>query len=178
MSALTKLLAPELLAARVLDRLQPLFALALRWYVAWQFLKSGWLKVTSWDTTLWLFENEYRTPLLPPLGAAVLGVFGELFFPALLILGLASRLGALGLSAVNAMAVVSYAHVLLTAGNEAALGQHVLWGLMLATIAIYGPGKLSFDHWIARPRALMGSAARAAAQERKQGRWSIPPRVE
>jgi putative oxidoreductase len=163
MNMLTRLLKPELLAARLLDRLQPIFALALRWYVAWQFLKSGWLKVTSWDTTVWLFENEYRTPLLPPLGAAVLGVFGELFFPVLLILGIASRLGALGLSAVNAMAVVSYAHVLLSAGNEAAFGQHVLWGVMLLTIAVYGPGKLSVDHWVGRPQAITGSAARAAA---------------
>jgi putative oxidoreductase len=163
MSALGRLLIPELLAALALDRLQSVFALALRWYVAWQFLKSGWLKVMSWDTTVWLFENEYRTPLLPPSVAAVLGTFGELVFPALLIVGLASRLGALGLSAVNAMAVVSYAHVLLSAGNEAALGQHVLWGVLLLTIAIYGPGKLSLDQWIARPRVIGGNAARAAA---------------
>lgn len=163
MSALTRLLTPELLAARALDRLQSLFALGLRWYVAWQFLKSGWIKVTSWDTTVWLFENEYRTPLLPPLAAAVMGVFGELFFPALLLVGLASRLGALGLSAVNVVAVVSYAHVLLTDGNEAAFGQHVLWGVMLLTIAIYGPGKASLDYWITRSQAVSGTAARAMA---------------
>jgi putative oxidoreductase len=45
------------------------------------------------------------------------------------------------------MAVVSYAHVLLTPGFEAALGQHYLWGTLLAMLAVYGPGRLSLDHW-------------------------------
>src|SRR5438309_3929583 len=93
---------------RLLDRFQSSFALVARWYVSWQFLKSGYLKITSWDSTLYLFQNEYHTPLLPPHVAAVTGTFGELFFPSLLILGFASRLGALGLFAVNAMAVISY----------------------------------------------------------------------
>ena len=39
---------------------------AFRWYVAWQFLKSGWLKVSDWDSTLYLFQEEYHVPLLPP----------------------------------------------------------------------------------------------------------------
>jgi len=34
---------PLALLARVLDLLQPLFALIIPWYVSWQFLKSGWL---------------------------------------------------------------------------------------------------------------------------------------
>lgn len=150
MSLLTKLLAPDLFAARVLNLAQPGFALALRWYVSWQFLKSGWLKLANWDSTLWLFENEYRTPLLSPMAAAVLGVFGELVFPILLIVGFASRLGAVGLFAVNAMAVISYSHVLLEEGMEAAVAQHVLWGVMLLTGAVYGPGKLSLDHLLGK----------------------------
>lgn len=150
MSLLTKLLAPNLFAARALNITQPVFALALRWYVSWQFLKAGWLKILSWDQTLWLFENEYRTPLVSPATAAVLGTAGELLFPVLLIVGFASRLGALGLFAVNAMAVVSYAHVLLADDMAAALGDHVLWGIMLLAVAIYGPGKLSVDHWLGR----------------------------
>lgn len=162
MNALTKMLMPNLLAARVLNLAQPPFALVLRWYVSWQFLKSGWLKLASWDTTLWLFENEYRTPLLPPMTAAVLGVFGELVFPILLIAGFASRLSAVGLFAVNALAVVSYAHVLLTEGMEAAFAQHVLWGFMLLTVAVYGPGKLSLDHVLSRPRPTPGGESPTA----------------
>ena len=136
-------------SARLLSLLQTPFALATRWYVSWQFLKSGYLKVTSWETTLGLFRDEYHVPLLPPTLAAVVGSFGELFFPALLVLGLTGRIGALGLFAVNAMAVISYAHVLLSEGFEAALGQHILWGFMLVTLAVYGPGAWSLDGWLA-----------------------------
>ena len=153
MSTLVKLLTPNLVAARALNLAQPLLALALRLYVGWQFFKAGWLKITTWEQTLWLFENEYRTPLLPPMAAAVLGTLGELAFPVLLFVGLFSRLGAIGLFVVNGMAVVSYGHVLLTEGFEAAIGQHVLWGVMLLTIAVYGPGKLSLDYLLLRSRA-------------------------
>ena len=126
------------------------FALATRLYVSWQFLKSGYLKISSWETTLSLFRDEYHVPLLPPGLAAVVGTFGELFFPVLVIAGLFGRLSALGLFAVNAMAVISYRHVLLTEGFEAALGQHVLWGFMLLTLAIHGPGKWSADYALRR----------------------------
>ena len=131
---------------RLLDHFQSSFALGARWYVSWQFLKSGYLKITSWDSTLYLFQNEYHTPVLPPHIAAVTGTFGELFFPSLLVLGFASRFGALGLFAVNAMAVISYRQVLLAEGFEAALAQHVLWGTLIAFLAVYGSGKLSLDH--------------------------------
>lgn len=138
------------LVAHGLNALQPLLGLATRLYVSWQFLKSGYLKLTSWDGTLFLFREEYRVPLLSPEIAAVAGTFGELFFPTLIVLGLATRVGAIGLSAVNAIAVISYAHVLLSEGFEAAIGQHVLWGFMLLVVAIYGPGPLSADAWLAR----------------------------
>jgi|SRR5271165_163585 len=155
MSILRKILIPDDLAARVLNPLQSPFALAARLYVSWQFWRSGTIKITSWDSTLALFENEYHTPLLSPLAAAVSGTFGELFFPALLIVGFASRLGAIGLFFVNVMAVVSYRQVLLAEGYEAALGQHVLWGSLLLFLCCYGPGKLSVDHLL---KSLRGSA--------------------
>ena len=68
------------LLAQALDALQPLFLLMTRWYVSWQFLKSGWLKFSSWQTTLSLFRDEYHVPVLPPELAAVVGTFGDLFF--------------------------------------------------------------------------------------------------
>ena len=130
---------------RLLDPVQPAFLLATRWYVSWQFLKSGWLMVTSWDSTLSLFRNEYHVPLLPPPVAAVTGAFGELFFPVLLVLGFGGRIGPIGLFFVNVMAVVSYRQVLLAEGFEAALAQHVLWGFMLALLAVFGLGDWSVD---------------------------------
>ena len=135
--------------ARASAPLADLVALAMRFYVGWQFLKSGLLKVQGWDTTLSLFESEYHVPLLPPHAAAYAGAGGEIVFPVLLFLGLAGRLGAMGMFAVNVVAVISYAHVLLREGFEAALAQHVLWGSLLVVLAVYGPGRLSVDAWLA-----------------------------
>jgi putative oxidoreductase len=131
---------------RALDPLRSLLLAGTRFWVSWQFLKSGWLKLTTWDTTLELFRSEYHVPLLSPALAAVAGTAGELFFPALLMLGLLTRVGALGLFAVNLLAVMSYWHVLGQDGFEAALAQHVLWGYMLVVIAMCGAGRLSLDH--------------------------------
>jgi putative oxidoreductase len=47
------------------------------------------------------------------------------------------------------MAVISYWHVLGGEGFEAALAQHVLWGYMLAVIALCGAGALSLDEKLA-----------------------------
>lgn len=141
------------LAATVVGPLNPLFLLTLRAYVSWQFLKSGWLKLQDWETTQYLFQEEYHVPLLPPDFAAVVGTAGEIAFPLLLIVGLLGRYAALGLSAVNVMAVVAYAHVLMSEGFEAALGQHYLWGLMLVIVIVFGPGRLSVDAVLARRKA-------------------------
>jgi putative oxidoreductase len=139
--------------ARALEHLRALLLLGTRLWVGWQFLKSGWLKLTTWDVTLELFRGEYQVPLLPPEVAAVAGTFGELAFPLLLIPGLLTRLGALGLSAVNLLAVISYWHVLGGEGFEAALAQHVLWGYMLAVIVVFGGGAVSLDGLSGRGRS-------------------------
>ena len=110
------------------------------------------MKIADWQSTLWLFEEEYHVPLIPPALAAVAGTAGELVFPVLLAAGLATRWAALGLSMVNAMAVVAYAQVLLSDGYEAALGQHWLWGTVLAVLFVFGPGRWSIDAWLATRR--------------------------
>jgi putative oxidoreductase len=81
----------------------------------------------------------------------VVGSFGELFFPVLLVLGLGGRVAPLGLFAVNLMAVISYANVLLAEGFEAALAQHVLWGFMLVLLTVFGQGALSADRLLGKP---------------------------
>jgi putative oxidoreductase len=150
MNTFTQVLAGHAGFARFLDRLRPWFLLATRLWVSWQFLKSGWIKITTWDVTLLLFREEYRVPLLSPPLAAICGTSGELFFPVLLVLGFFTRFGALGLFAVNAMAVISYWHVLGSEGFEGALAQHVLWGYMLAVIAVCGAGAVSLDEKLDR----------------------------
>lgn len=139
--------------------LEPAFALALRLWVGLVFVQSGWIKLTSFENTRYLFTEEYHVPLLAPDVAAVLGTGGELVFGALVLLGIAGRWSALALSAVNIVAVVGYAHVLFSEGFEAALGQHWLWGLMLVTLVVHGPGAWSCDallrRLLVRPRVLV-----------------------
>jgi putative oxidoreductase len=139
------------LGNRAISRLQGaghLLDLGIRLYVAEVFFRSGLLKIGHWSGTLYLFENEYHVPLLPPEVAAWVGTFGELAFPPLLALGLASRFAALSLTFVNLMAVVSYWHIL--GKNEAALMQHVFWGTLLLVTLCHGPGRISLDHWLKR----------------------------
>ena len=135
--------------AVVFNSFHDIFLVALRLYVGWQFFHSGLLKLGSWSNTLYLFQNEYHVPLLPPYPAAVLGTFGELFFPVLLWIGLTGRLAAVGLQAVNVMAVISYAHVLYN--PEFGTGvptDHYFWGLMIFVVMFYGPGRISLDEWL------------------------------
>lgn len=117
--------------------------LGIRLYVAKVFFMSGLTKIANWDSTVSLFEDEYRVPLLPPELAAALGTFGELVFPVLLALGLASRFAALSLFVVNLIAVLSYWHVL--KDLEPALAQHWYWGVLLLVTMLHGPGKLALD---------------------------------
>lgn len=147
-------------AAGWLDAAGHVLDLGIRLYMADVFFRSGLVKIGNWDGTLYLFENEYRVPLLPPELAAWLGTFGELAFPPLLALGLATRFAALSLSVVNVMAAISFWHVL--AQNEAARMSHVYWALLLLVPLCHGAGKLSLDHWLRR-RFLAARGDSAAA---------------
>lgn len=122
----------------------PLWLLG-RWYVASIFFASGLTKLDDWESTLYLFESEYQVPLLPYTVAAVLGTFGELVFPVLLVLGFFTRLAALGLAIVNVVAVISLSEI-----TPAALNQHYLWGVMLLTLLVSGGSYWTMDHWIRR----------------------------
>ena len=120
---------------QALNAAQPLAALAARVYLAQVFFLSGLTKIRDWETTLLLFTEEYKVPLLSPQLAAISGTAGELVLPVLLLIGLAGRFSALGLSVVNAVAVVSLADI-----APAALQQHITWGVLLAALAVYGVG--------------------------------------
>ena len=132
-------------AAALINRLQPLFALALRLYVARVFFFSGLSKLHDWNITLALFRNEYHVPLLPPAAAALLGTCAELSLPILLLAGFGTRFAAVALFAFNMVAAVSYPGL-----SPAGLKDHVLWGALLLVLVVYGPGKLSVDHLLLR----------------------------
>lgn len=126
-----------------LDMLQPAAALAARLYVGQVFFLSGLTKLRDWEITVALFTDEYKVPLLPPAMAAFMGTAGELVLPVLLVLGLGGRFAALGLFVVNAVAVIALSEI-----APAALQQHILWGALLAGLAIYGPGAWSLERLV------------------------------
>lgn len=122
-----------------------IFKLFLRLYVADAFFRAGWLKLTSWDSTLYLFEEEYQVPLIPWELAAYLATAAELILPILLVLGLATRLSALALFFFNIIAVISYSVIW-----QSGYYDHKLWGVMLLVVIIYGQGKASIDSLICK----------------------------
>jgi putative oxidoreductase len=130
-------------AIALLERAQPLAQLAARWVVAQVFFTSGLTKLRDWEITLALFTDEYKVPLLTPEVAAAAGTAGELVLPVLLALGLGGRFAALGLSVVNAVAVISLAEI-----APAALQQHIFWGSLLLGLLLWGPGRWSLDRFV------------------------------
>lgn len=118
--------------------LQPISNLAIRIWLGYEFFKSGLLKTQDWDTTLLLFEEEHPLPLVSPEIGALIGVGGELIFPILLFLGLATRIGGLGTMAMAIFAEVMTGHFI----------QHTYWMLLSAYIITYGGSKLSLDYVI------------------------------
>ncbi len=145
----SRLLAVWDWADKVLDALQPAATLLARLYVAQVFFSSGLTKLRDWDITLSLFTDEYKVPLLSPQLAAAMGTAGEIALPVLLVLGLGGRFAALGLSVVNVVAVISLSDI-----APAALQQHITWGVLLAALALFGPGRWSLDTplraWLSR----------------------------
>lgn len=136
-----------------------LVALLARFSIAGVFWKSGQTKVEGWaidlvdgrvelgwprlaDGAVDLFRDEYRLPLLPPEWAATLAALGEHVLPALLLVGLATRLSALGLLVMTAVI-----QLLVYPG---AWPTHGVWAAVLLQLAATGPGRVSLDHWIAR----------------------------
>ena len=118
----------------------PLLLLFTRLWVAGVFLKSGYLKITTWDSTLYLFEEEYQVPILPWETAAYLATAAELILPLFLFLGLLTRPMAAVLFIFNIIAVVSYP--LLWDGG---FYDHKLWGLMILINIVWGAGLISLD---------------------------------
>ncbi len=137
---------PAHLVGAVIARLEQvppaLPELGLRLGVALAFWRSGNVKIASWSTTLQLFANEYRVPVLPPEIAATLATTVELATPILLLLGLATRLGA---AAMLGMTLVIQLFV-----YPENYPDHLLWAGPLLYLILRGPGAISVDHLIRR----------------------------
>ena len=133
-------------SSRLLVHAAPALDLGVRLFLANVFFKSGLTKIQTWDSTLYLFREEYKVPLLPPDFAAWLATGAELGLPVLLVLGLFGRFAAVGLFILNAVAAYSYYEQL----SEAGLNQHLYWGMLLAMLLLHGLGKWSADEWLER----------------------------
>jgi putative oxidoreductase len=117
-----------------------LLAIPLRIAVATVFWNSAMTKLANWETTLELFRDEYKVPLLPPELAAYMAVSIELTTPVLLILGLATRPVAfvlLGMTTVIEIFVYPLAWP-----------THIQWAAMLLVLICRGAGTWSVDHWL------------------------------
>lgn len=128
----------------------PLLQLGVRLWIARVFFTSGLTKIQDWDTTVLLFAEEYKVPLLSPDVAATLGTTFELSMPVLLAVGLFSRLAALPL--LGMALVIQF--VLGAANPSYDSVEHVYWMFLLLAIVIHGPGRLSLDRVLCalRPR--------------------------
>ena len=149
MSPLQLLEAGRSLAERI-----PYSAVALgsRFALASVFWRSAQTKVNGFsirEETFYLFQEEHKVPLLPPDLAAYLATIGEHAFSVLLLIGLASRLSALGLFG---MTMVIQLFVFPDGWPE-----HILWISLQLLIISRGPGTISLDHliWTRAPRMLV-----------------------
>jgi putative oxidoreductase len=124
---------------RLLDGIPyTLLALPLRAGTAVVFWNSAMAKLANWDTTIELFTEEYKVPLLPPEIAANLALCIELTTPVLLMLGLVTRATALVLLGMTAVIEI-FVYPL-------AWPTHIQWAAMLLVLLCRGAGKLSIDH--------------------------------
>lgn len=115
--------------------------------IAAVFWRSGQTKLDGWhvsDSAVELFREEYRLPLIDPTLAAYLATFAEHFFPALLVIGVATRFSALGLLIMTlVIEIFVYPDAWPTHGS---------WAAIFLMLMAQGPGKISLDHVIARHR--------------------------
>ena len=139
----------ERLNAKITDLLSPFALLALRLPVAVVFWRSGRTRVEGWnifDITASqpaIFEYEFGMPF--PVLAAHATAIAEHLLPVLLVLGLLTRLGALGLLTMT-MVIQLFVY------PGAWLNAHMFWATILFAVVALGPGKISLDHLIARRR--------------------------
>jgi putative oxidoreductase len=115
--------------------------LLLRCAVALVFWRSGLTKLPLGnDMTVFLFEDEYRVPLLPAAFAAYLTTLIELIAPWSLIVGLGAR--------VSAAILLAETLVIQVFVYPQHYPEHLLWAGPLLYVVLRGPGKWSVDHFI------------------------------
>ena len=95
------------------------------------------------DATFALFADEYKVPLVPPTVAAYLASGIEFLLPLLLLIGLLTRLSALGLLMMTMV-------IQIFVFPDAWWTVHAYWTAILVVLAARGPGAISLDHLLFR----------------------------
>jgi putative oxidoreductase len=117
---------------------QLLFRLAL----AGVFLRAGLTKLENWESTVALFADEYKVPVLAPHLAAAMAATFEVGCSLLLVVGLGTRLAAVPLIGMIATIQLFV--------YPQAWPEHLVWGSILVFLVTRGGGTLSLDHLITR----------------------------
>ena len=103
--------------------------------------EGSWLSVS--DTATFLFEEEYKGVPLPPEFAAYMATYAEHLFPALLVIGLFTRLSALALLGMT-MVIQIFVY------PEAWWSVHMIWLALALVLIVRGGGSLSLDRLLTR----------------------------
>ncbi len=137
-------------AIDVLGRVPPsVHQLLFRLAIASVFLPAGLLKLASWESTIALFQDEYKVPVLAPAVAAVMATTFELACSSLLIVGLATRLATLPLlGQIVTIQLFIYPQ---------AWHEHLVWASILLFLLTRGAGAFSMDHLLGRVFGPQGS---------------------
>jgi putative oxidoreductase len=142
MTVLTSLTRATAQASHIPDAV---LLLAARLFPAAVFWQSGRTKMEGWrlsDNALFLFEEDYRLPLIDPVVAAHLAALAEHVFPLLLLVGFATRLSALALLAMTAVIQLFV--------YPAAWPTHGVWATCFLLLIARGAGSWSLDSALAR----------------------------
>jgi putative oxidoreductase len=119
-----------------------LLAIPLRIASGYVFWSSYHEHIANWNTTLFLFESEYKVPLLAPESAALLAAVIEFVTPILLLFGLFTRGAALVLLLMTAVIEIFI--------YPQAWPTHIQWAAMLLVLLCRGAGVLSLDYLLAK----------------------------
>jgi putative oxidoreductase len=99
-------------------------------------------KLANWETTISLFTDDYKVPLLPPELAAHVALAIELTTPVLIVFGLFTRFAALVLlGMITVIEIFVYPQAWPT---------HIQWAAMLLVLLCRGAGAVSIDQLLWR----------------------------
>jgi putative oxidoreductase len=134
-----------------------LIALLARIAIATIFWRAASTKLANFDLTIALFQDEYlrNLPFLPAAPMAYLATAIELSMPALILVGLLTRLATLPLIG---MALFIQVFVYPTSWPD-----HLIWVTLLGLLLARGPGLISLDALLARRLDRDNSPMRAGA---------------